>query len=247
MAGRMAARRLSLPTLDGDLIAWRRRLIVTGVLVLMLAAVYLFWFRDSSLVAVEQVKVEGVTANEEEITAALESVGLEQSTLHVDDAELAEAVAGFPTVASIRADASIPHELTIVVTERRPVAAAKVEGQRVAVSADGYVLPGVSASDELPALEAAGAPGGRLDEDGIAQAEILGAAPEALRKSLVGASWDEEEDGVVVELEGAPELRFGDGSDPEDKWRAVAVVLADPEANVSSYVDVSIPERTVSD
>ena len=231
--------------MDGRLAA--RRLILIAVTGLALLAGYMFWFRDSSLVAVDEVTVEGVTANEEEITAALERVGLEQSTLHVDDGELAEAVSGFPTVASIRADATIPDKLKIIVTERPPVAVAKIAGERVAISADGLVLPGIAPDGDLPRIEAGAAPGGQLDEEGAAQAAILGATPEALRKSLVGAEWSEEEDGVVVDLEGAPELRFGDGSDPEDKWQAVAVVLADPEANVSSYVDVSIPERTVSD
>ena len=228
-------------------LATRRGLIVIAVAGLALLAAYMFWFRDSSLVAVDEVTVEGVTANEQEITAALEQVGLDQSTLHVDDDELAEAVAGFPTVASIRADATIPDKLKIIVTERPPVAVAKVEGQAVAVSGDGYVLPGISPDGELPRIESSGAPDGRLEEQGAAQAAILGAAPEALQQSLLSASWSDEEDGVVVELEGAPELRFGDGSDAEDKWQAVAVVLADPDANVSSYVDVSIPERTVSD
>lgn len=242
MAGRVGA---WLRTSDPRV--WRRRAIVFGALALILAAVYMFWFRDSSLVAVDEVSVEGVTANEAEITAALEEVGLRQSTLHVDDDELAEAVARFPTVASIRADATIPNKLTIIVRERPPVAVAKIEGQRVAVSGDGLVLPGIEPAEELPALEAEGAPDGRLDEEGAAQAAILGAAPETLRESLKSAAWSEEEDGVVVDLEGAPELRFGDGSDAEDKWRAVSAVLADPDANVSSYVDVSIPERTVSD
>lgn len=239
----MATRRLNLPVP----VTWRRRALLIAALVLGLLAAYMFWFRDSSLVAVENVEVEGVTANAEQITAALEEVGLEQTTLHVDDGELADAVSGFPTVASIRADASIPHDLKIVVTERPPVAAAKIEGQRVAVSGDGYVLPGVEAGGDLPPLEASAAPGGRLADQALAQAQILGAAPDAVRDSIVSAAWSEEEDGVVIELDGAPELRFGDGSDAEDKWRAVAAVLADPDVNVSSYVDVSIPQRTVSD
>ncbi len=226
---------------------WRRRLLVIGVLGLVLFAVYMLWLRDSSLVAVENVEVEGVTANQEEITAALEEVGLEQTTLHVDDDELAEAVSGFPTVASIRADASIPHDLKIFVTERTPIAIAKVDGQRVAVSGDGFVLLGIEPEGKLPSIEATGAEGAKLDREAAAQAAILGAAPDALKESLVSAGWSDEHDSVIVDLDGAPELRFGDGSDAEKKWRAVSAVLASPDADVTSYLDVSVPERAKSD
>lgn len=241
MARRLASR-LSQP----DLVVWRRRAILIGVAVLALVALYMFWFRDSSLVAVNEVKVEGVTANQDQITSALEKVGLEQSTLHIHDDQLADAVSGNPTVASIKADATIPHKLTITVTERPPVAAAKVKGQRVAVSGDGYILVGVEAATDLPTLDVTQVDGAKVDAQAVAQAAILGAAPDALKKSLVSASWDEDTEGVVVDLDGAPELRFGDGSDAEEKWAAVAAVLADPNADVPGYLDVSVPSRPVS-
>jgi cell division septal protein FtsQ len=241
VAGRLAAR-LSRP----ELAVWRRRAILIGIAVLVVVATYMFWFRDSSLVAVHDVRVEGVTANEDEITSALEKVGREQSTLHIHDDQLVNAVSRFPTVAAIKADATIPHKLTITVTERPPVAAGKVKGQRVAVSGDGYVLLGVEADTDLPTLDITGVEGAKLDSQAAAQAEILGAAPDPLKKSLVSASWDEDTDGVVVDLDGAPELRFGDGSDAEEKWAAVAAVLADPDADVPGYLDVSVPSRPVS-
>ena len=40
------------------------------------------------------------------------------TTLDLDAAKLASAVSGFPTVASVSADASFPHGLTVHVTER---------------------------------------------------------------------------------------------------------------------------------
>jgi hypothetical protein len=51
---------------------------------------------------------------------------------------------------------------------------------------------------------------------------------------------------VVIELEGAPEIRFGDGADAERKWRAAAAVLAGPPIGSPEYLDVSVPERAVS-
>ena len=81
-----------------------RRWIAVGALVVaVLACGYWFWLRDSALVAVEEVEVRGATANAEQVNEALEQVATEMTTLHVDDAKLAQAVAGFPTVASIAA------------------------------------------------------------------------------------------------------------------------------------------------
>lgn len=242
------ARRLADRLMNADKFAWRRRAFILAAIALVLVAGYFLWFRDSSLVAVEEVKVEGATANEEEIGAALAGAAGGMSTLNVDEQKLARAVAGFPTVASIRADAGFPHSLTIIVNERLPVAEAELDGERVAVSADGFVLPGVDVRGaKLPSLdEDASARGGVLTDEGAAQAAALGGAPSELRERIESAAWDPERGGVVVELEGAPELRFGGGEDSELKWRAVAAVLSDPEFGSPAYVDVSVPERPVA-
>ena len=85
------------------------------------------------------------------------------TTLNVDDEELVRAVSGFPTVAAIAADATIPDKLTITVTERLPVATVSEGGETVAVSADGYLLPGVEVQDEgVPQIEGAEVSAGRL-------------------------------------------------------------------------------------
>jgi cell division protein FtsQ len=226
---------------------WRRRLIALALVALALVAGYWFWLRDSSLVAVENVEVKGATVNSEEISAALEPVAMEMTTLNVDDDELVRAVLAFPTVASIAADASIPHKLTITVTERLPVAVFRSGGEATAVSIDGYLLPGVDVQGEgLPQIEGAEVSAGRLEGEGAAQAAIVGAAPSELRDRIEAVSWDSSRGGVVVELDGAPEARFGDGADGDLKWEALAAVLLDPEAGGSSYIDVSVPERAVS-
>ena len=50
---------------------WRRRLIAIGVVALALAAAYMFWFRDLSWFSVDEVQVDGVTANSDQVTKAL--------------------------------------------------------------------------------------------------------------------------------------------------------------------------------
>jgi cell division protein FtsQ len=240
MAAGVAARGLSRQ----QLLVWRRRAIALAGIAVVLIAGYWFWLRNSSLVAVHEVKVEGATIDREEITAALEKAGKDMTTLHIRDGELAKAVSGFPTVASIRADSHLLHELTVTVTERPPVAVVKVKGHPFAVAADGLLLPGVD-HHGLPALDASDAPNGRLDEEGAAQAAVLGATPDALQKDLESSTWSEDQGGVVVDLAGAPELRFGDGSRAEAKWQAVAAVLSHPDKAAPGYLDVSVPERPV--
>jgi cell division protein FtsQ len=225
-----------------------RRWIAVGALVVaVLACGYWFWLRDSALVAVEEVEVRGATANAEQVNEALEQVATEMTTLHVDDAKLAQAVAGFPTVASIAADASIPHKLTVTVTERLPVAVVNVEGEPVGVSADGLLLPGLDVSGQgLPEIDAEQPKGGRLGPEGMAQAVIVGGATEGLRRRIEAVGFDEARGGVVIELENGPEARFGGGADAELKWRALATVLLSEEFPAAPYVDVSVPERPVS-
>jgi cell division protein FtsQ len=225
-----------------------RRVVALGVvLAIALVSGYWFWLRDSSLVAVEEVEVRGATANAGQIQSALEQASREMTTLHVDDDELARAVSGFPTVASIAAESSIPHKLTVTVTERLPVGVVKVEGEPVGVSSDGLLLTGLDVSGQgLPPIEVDEVKDGRLGSQGAAQAAILAGATEELRERVVEAAWDDERGEVVVELENAPEARFGDGSEAERKWEALAAVLLSDEFAGGSYVDVSVPERPVS-
>lgn len=225
---------------------WRRRLIALGLLGLVLVAGYYLWLRDSSLFAVEQVEVKGASTDAEQIGAAVSEAAQGMTTLNIDDEKLRTAVSQFPTVASVKADTTLLHKLTVTVTERPPVARVELGGEAVAVSADAYLLRRLEADTaELPLIEGA-EESGRLDAEGAAQAAIVGAAPEQLRGVIDSASWSEDRGGVVLVMEDAPELRFGDGSEAERKWRAVAAVLTEPERGSPAYVDVRVPERPVS-
>ena len=121
--------------------------IVVGLVTVALAAVYFFWFRDSSFVAVEKVTVEGISGPEAaQVTDALERAGKEMTTLNVDESELAAAVSRYPTVVAVQTDSDFPHGLTVEVTGRPPVLMASAGGAAVPVAADGTVLHGVDAS-----------------------------------------------------------------------------------------------------
>jgi cell division protein FtsQ len=225
----------------------RRRLIAAALAIVVLYAGYMLWFRNLPWFAIDEVTITGATTNEQEIKTAVQRATGDMTTLHIKDGELRDAVAQFPTVASVGASTSFPHALHVTITERLPVAFIKLGDQRTAVSADGYLLPGATFNPkDLPRIQGTSAQGARLEGDAAAQAAILGATPTPLRDRVAESSWDEEQGGVVVDLGGGPELRFGDGSRARDKWTAAIAVLSSREHGSPSYLDVSVPDRPVS-
>jgi cell division protein FtsQ len=225
----------------------RRRVLAAAVVLLALYGLYMLWFRNLSWFAIHDVTIKGATTNEREIRSAVEQVAGDMTTLHIKDDELRDAVARFPTVASVGASTSFPNGLQVTITERLPVAFVRVHGQETPVSADGYLLAGADFDAKaLPRIEGAAVHGPRLDQDAAAQAAILGATPGPLKNRITASSWNEDEGGVVVDLNNGPEIRFGDGSRAADKWEAAVAVLSSDERGSPSYLDVSVPDRPVS-
>jgi cell division septal protein FtsQ len=245
MSGISRARpHLRLPALPSAR-ALRRSLIVAGLAAVALCAGYLFWLRDSSLVAVEEVTVRGAGAGSG-LESALVAAAREQTTLHVDSAALEEAVAFDPAVRGVSAEADFPHGLAITVDLREPVGYLRSEG--LVVAADGVVLAdAASAPDEIPVLDLNGKDlvrAGRAEGNALSLAKVLGAAPEPLRAE-VGSIAIDPAHGIVAELNGGIELRFGTKAGADVKWRSAAAVLADGKLDSAGYVDLSVPERPV--
>jgi cell division protein FtsQ len=224
---------------------WRAWLLAAAILAGGLAIAYFGWFRHSSFVAINDVKVEGIRSSDrDQITAALTRAADGMTTLDVDASKLASAVSGFPAVASVTADPNFPHGLTVQVTERRPVAIASDGERQAAVSADGSLLPGLSTDGmSIPTLEVDELPeAGRLGGEALDETRVLGAAPAPLRPLLDGAI-STEDDGVVATLQGGIDVRFGAASQARAKWAAAAAVLADPKVTTLGYIDVEVPAR----
>src|SRR5882757_4865797 len=183
----------------------RRRLLAAAVILLVLYGGYMLWFRNLSLFAIHDVTIKGATTSEQQIKAAVEQVTGDMTTLHIKADELRDAVARFPTVASVGASTSFPHGLEVSITERLPVAFIQSDGRQTAVSADGYLLAGAHFDAKaLPRIEGAAAHGVRLDQDAAAQAAILGATPAPLKNRITASTWDDQRGGVVVDLHNGP-------------------------------------------
>ncbi len=142
----------------------RRRLIVAALAAALLLALYMLWFRDSSLVAVKTVKVDGTGKGplERQLDAELSKAARKMTTLHVDQKALADVAKRFTLVESVSADPSFPSSLTIHVVERRPAALIGEGSGAVAVAGDGVILRGLPAEKpHLPQLPLSSAPRGR--------------------------------------------------------------------------------------
>ncbi|MDX6604448.1 MAG: cell division protein FtsQ [Solirubrobacterales bacterium] len=226
----------------------RRLLVIAAVAAAALFAFYYGWFRDSSLVSVKHVTVEGVAAPEgDQVVAALTDAAKGMSTLNVDEGRLSAAVAGFPIVAGVSAAPSFPSGMTITVTERPPALIASDGNSEVPVAGDGTILSGV----DLPKSQAAKLPvlavqhvrtSGRLAGTPLSKALVIGAAPAPLRPLIEGAKI-EPGTGAVVTMKGGFRVEFGSSAQAARKWAAAAAVLADPQLHSLTYVDVRIPKR----
>jgi cell division protein FtsQ len=236
---------LSLPSFTPHM---RRRLVLAALIALLLGSLYHLWLRNSSLVAVNDVEVTGLTTKEgPRIQAMLESVAEDMTTLNVRVDELEEAASAFPVVGSIHVEADFPHGLRIEVEERPAAALVSVDGVPLPVAADGTVLRGLRPPEGLPLLrmEKPATDARVTDPQTLRALLVAGAAPAGFPQRVERIS-EGPEQGIVVELRNGPDVIFGDADYAIEKWTAAARVLADVDAAGATYIDVRLPERPVA-
>jgi cell division protein FtsQ len=222
----------------------RRVLLIALIATAVLAGGWL-WLRNSPLVAVEHVRVSGVSGPDAiEVEAALSKEARQMSTLNLNVGALREAVARFHLVAGLHASTSFPHGLDISVSEQLPVAALVADGLRTAVAADGVVLGPALASKALPVLRTSSEPlvgrhisGAQL----TGSLAVLSAAPAPLARLIARVYTGPE--GLTVAMHNGLLVYFGDSSRLHAKWASLAAVLGAPSSLGASYVDVRLPER----
>jgi cell division protein FtsQ len=238
VALRRKSRRIRLAALPPRLRRWI--LVSLGVCV-ALTATYQLWLRDSSLVAVDDVSVTGLTTKDApRIRAALTLAARDMTTLHVRRDELDRAIEAYSVVRTLEVRSDFPHGLTIHVVEHRPAA---LVGD-LPVAGDGTVLRGLPIDGTLPKIDVRSRfEGDRLKNPAALHAALVaGTAPAALRPRLERIEI-RGRDGIVVEMRDGPELIFGDATRVRAKWIAATRVLADPDAEGASYIDVRLPGR----
>lgn len=232
-----------------------RLLAFTGVLLaLVLIAGYQFWLRDSSLVSIKNLEIQGVNAKTEEgrqIDQAVRTAMGEMTTLNVQPEILDQELARYPRVAAAKIDASFPDSATVTVDLREDGSIFGQGSNALLIATDGTVLgPADGQENSLPVISdgdppasdgEGGTEGGTLTGRALNQALVLGAAPSELRP-YVTQSWSSQ-DGVVVLLDDGLTMLFGDASHADEKWRSAAALIADPNFDTSGYVDLAVPRR----
>lgn len=222
---------------------WRAVAVALACGVLLLGG--WLWLRDSSLVAVQKVRIGGLRgAQSAQIEELLRDTAKRMTTMDFSVGALRAAVSGFPVVEDVRASTSFPHGAQIEVVERLPVAILSAAGQRTAVAADGTALGAQLAYGSLPALSGSflPVPGQRVADPNVrAQLAVLGAAPLLLRRHVERVFSGTE--GLTVQMRNGLLVYFGDASRPHAKWLSLARVLSDPGSAGARYVDVRVPER----
>jgi cell division protein FtsQ len=228
-------------------IASRKATVAAAALmfIVVLGAAFL-WLRDSGLVRVKEVEITGVSgAQAGEIRDALTGAAREMTTLHVREDTLRDAVASYPVVRELSAEADFPHRLRITVNAYDPIGAMQIGGRSIAVAPDGTVLDGAPTKN-LAVIAADGSAAGTKITGSVATklVELLAAAPPSLRPRAERASRAQR--GLAVQLRDGPRLDFGDLSRLEAKWLAASAVLASEDSRGATYVDLRMPERPVA-
>jgi len=229
----------------------RRRKLITFSFVGVIAAIaifagYTYWLRDSSLVEIRNLEVRGLTTHTEEggqMKSAVEVAAGEMTTLHLKPEVLEEELSRFPRVASSEIVADFPNSATVTVELRGDGSVFGTGTDALLIATDGAVLGTAGAgTDSLPRIGVGDPPAGdRVEGRTLTQALVLGAVPTELR-SFVEKS-DVSEGGVEVTMSNGLVLLFGDAAKADQKWRAAAAVIADPELVDASYVDLTVPRR----
>ena len=227
----------------------RRRLLLLALLGLALLAAYMLWFRDSSFVRVERVKVTGLSGSEApRERAALIAAARGMTTLHVDEAALRKALGAGATVEAIHVRTDFPHGMRIEVVEKAAVAVLTYGSERVAVGSGGVVLPDVRPLPHaLPVIEVAALPSGQRLGHGRASLLVAAAAaaPVALRERILRLRLIPAK-GLVAYIRNGPQVILGSAAQLSLKWTIAASILADATSRGASYVDVRLPDRPVA-
>ena len=228
-----------------------RSLLIGFALVALAAGGYL-GARQTSVFAVQEVKVSGtrplVGRRVEEALAPLQG----KSLLSVDAAAIDRRLAALPDVKLVSYDRAFPHTARIVVWAERPVAVLRHGSGAWLVSERGRILQrlGDHPISKLPRIWVAGSSvpsdGALLsDDEALKPALTLGRALSIDRRFFGQLSEARELDGnLVLVLRTGTEVRLG-GSDELALKIAVAqriLGLVEPGAE---YVDVSGRERPV--
>lgn len=219
----------------------RHRLLLLGVGVTVLALTGgLIWLvAGSSVLAVQQVRVEGVkvlTADEVKQAAAA-PVG--RPLVWVDPGGIADRVAGLPAVAKVSVSRGWPNALAIVVTERTPMFVVEAGGGFLVVDGDGVAFQAVAVVPKGLTIAQADATATRVLKD---LGTVLSALDPGLRAQVrrIRATTP---DSIILELTSGVQIVWGSAEQSELKSQVISALM---KVHKASRYDVSSPSNPVA-
>jgi cell division protein FtsQ len=211
---------------------WKWAGIITGVLVLLGAGVWLGFFSD--VLAARTVQVSGTQYCDAAQVESEAQVETGKSLLLLDTAAVEQRVRQMPCVADVEVSRSWPHGVEIAVTEKTPIFQ-RAEGESFQlVSADGTVFYTSPERVELPLAQTPEPDQGLLAE----VATVVQALPVEVSGQLdylVGSTRDL----IVIMLVDGRQITWGSGEQSGFKAQVVVPLLAVP----GTRYDVSSPDN----
>ncbi|MBE7323223.1 FtsQ-type POTRA domain-containing protein [Nocardioides sp. Y6] len=216
---------------------WRPLLALVLVLGLVAGGGWLVGF--SSVLAVEEVVVEGTDHLSVDDVLAAAAVPVGDPLVRVDVAAVARRVEAMAPVASAEVERDWPHGVRVVVSERVPVAVAWIGGRPRGMDAEGVVFRDFRRAPKgLPTVRVVG----DVDREALQQAAtVLSALPADLAEDVRRVDV-ETVDHVSLVLAGGRTVLWGSGEHSEEKAAVLAALL---KAHQASRYDVSAPGQPV--
>jgi cell division protein FtsQ len=208
----------------------------------------------SSYLTVQHIKVVGAqTLDEKDLATASGLYG--KSMLRLPLHEASQQVLTLPQVKSVAWERNWPHDLTLRITEREPVAIWSVGGQDYAVAADGTVLAGGAPAGPAPHIIEPDTSrvmglGDRVHPDAIALAErIFKESPRFLNQGVQRLEY-RPDIGVTAVFDSGMRVVFGDERAYEYKVSVLTSLLdklSSAKQRPPRDVDLRFGERVTYD
>jgi cell division protein FtsQ len=196
----------------------------------------------SSVFDVTDVEVDGATAETLPAVRAAAQVAPGASLLWLDTADLDARVQTIPRVATVDVRRSVPHTVTVTVTEREPVAAMPLGSGVALVDGTGFAYRTMPApAPGIPRLVLApGITASPSDPTTMAAVRVLEALPPDLRGKITELRATSPYD-VSFSLGADRTVRWGADADDARKAAVLGPLLTRP----GSVYDVSTPDLPV--
>ncbi|AXH95657.1 cell division protein FtsQ/DivIB [Ornithinimicrobium avium] len=231
--------------------AWRRAVLLWGVLVTLLAAGLVFLFFFSAAFVVQDVQVEGAKGELADSVVFEADIPQGRPLARVSETRLAERVLeGEKRVRSVSLDRRWPSTIVYEVQLREPALALRGGGTTWLADAGGVVYDSVEkASHNLPAVTVAEKPQDVSTGTVLGLVELWRLRPDPaelegeISTPRLGSNGD-----VTIRIDQLT-IRWGPPVEAEKKWKVVQALVGqdaiDPQGEIPQTIDVSIPGTPV--